>query len=604
MSYVGQVTAGGATHSVGSTLYGTCATAAATAAKVVTCADFDKLITGVTIKVKFTNTNTVANPTLNVNGTGAKNIYRYGTTAPSTSVQTSWYAGAVISFTYDGTYWMMDDWTYTADGSDTSILRSYYSRGTAGGNGIKQYSLFARINDGTYSSFTTGSGTGTKTMDTTNYYDIRKIYYANRSSDLASGSVIGDNQMSQQENTVDGRYTFNSITTSAGFTANKPIYLVFDKTSGSNNYYKIKSPYWTHTPSDTDALYVLIGFTRSVYQFSLMMDNAIYEYKGNDKLVPYGTGGGSDSIWTSSVTGLVGDTQVTIQDLNISTTSRLAPYCENSSGTPVGITSVDILNGSATLKFPALTETTTFRLLVSPVMSDTETAINAQGVFIDTNNFIYGKSINNGSINFSSYTYTATEDCYAMCLISRPTNNGITKILINDKEIYRIQNTPSNQIYSVTYLVKKGQVLKLDSLGEYASINIYGLQQGSNANVLIDYSTNEQYTGQKWIDGKPIYQKTFTGQLSASGSSGKKTFDTGSLNIDNGWISEGYYYGIGGTTSNTHLELNEYVSSSQYCYTHLNNGTGTGKKGIDCTCVGYDGATTASVYVTIKYTKT
>lgn len=110
MSYVGTITAGGATHLVGSTLYGTCTTAAATAAKVVTCTDFDQLITGVEIRVKFTNSNTVANPTLNVNGTGAKAIYRYGTTRPSTTAATSWQAGAVVSFTYDGTNWIITGW--------------------------------------------------------------------------------------------------------------------------------------------------------------------------------------------------------------------------------------------------------------------------------------------------------------------------------------------------------------------------------------------------------------------------------------------------------------------------------------------------------------
>lgn len=122
MGYVGKVTAGGSTHLVGSTLYGTCATAAATAAKVVTCADFTTLLTGVTIHVKFTYANGVANPTLNVNGTGAKNIYRYGTTAPSTSAASSWQAGAVVTFTYDGTYWIMNDWL---NDNTNTLLRVY-----------------------------------------------------------------------------------------------------------------------------------------------------------------------------------------------------------------------------------------------------------------------------------------------------------------------------------------------------------------------------------------------------------------------------------------------------------------------------------------------
>lgn len=110
MSYVSKVTIGSNTHLVGSSLYGTCSTAAGTAQKDVTFDNFDSLQTGVTVHVKFTNSNTVANPKLKVGSTAATPIMRYGTTAPSTSVATSWYAGAVISFTYDGTNWVMNDY--------------------------------------------------------------------------------------------------------------------------------------------------------------------------------------------------------------------------------------------------------------------------------------------------------------------------------------------------------------------------------------------------------------------------------------------------------------------------------------------------------------
>jgi hypothetical protein len=97
--------------------YGTCGTAAATAAKVATVNGVTELKTGITIAVKFTYTNTIANPTLNVNSLGAKSIKRYGTTAPSTSAASAWNAGSVVTLTYDGTYWQMHDWnnsTYSA----------------------------------------------------------------------------------------------------------------------------------------------------------------------------------------------------------------------------------------------------------------------------------------------------------------------------------------------------------------------------------------------------------------------------------------------------------------------------------------------------------
>lgn len=110
MAYVGKITdTNGTTGPVGSTLYGTCSTAAGTVEKVVVLAEFDKLITGVTVHVKMTNSNTASNPTLNVNSTGAKYICRNGTTKVGTTEGTSWVAGAMLSFTYDGTNWVMND---------------------------------------------------------------------------------------------------------------------------------------------------------------------------------------------------------------------------------------------------------------------------------------------------------------------------------------------------------------------------------------------------------------------------------------------------------------------------------------------------------------
>lgn len=108
--------------------YGECSTAAATAAKTVTVQGDFVLEKGAMVAVKFTYTNSVASPTLNVTplggtATGAKSIIQYGTTAASTSVKTSWPAGQVVIFVYDGTYWQRAF-------SDTDTIRSYGSSAT------------------------------------------------------------------------------------------------------------------------------------------------------------------------------------------------------------------------------------------------------------------------------------------------------------------------------------------------------------------------------------------------------------------------------------------------------------------------------------------
>ena len=103
MGTIAKVTAGGATHLIASTAYATCPTGASTAAKVATIQDSQAftLIDGVTVHVYFTYSNTAANPTLNVNSTGAKSIYKFGSTAAGTTEVDSWPAGSVVSFTYN-----------------------------------------------------------------------------------------------------------------------------------------------------------------------------------------------------------------------------------------------------------------------------------------------------------------------------------------------------------------------------------------------------------------------------------------------------------------------------------------------------------------------
>lgn len=79
-------------------IYGTCSTAAGTAAKVATLSNFS-LYTNATVHIKFTNNNTVDAPTLNVNSTGAKSIVTNGVK------YAYWEAGATVTFSYDGTNW-------------------------------------------------------------------------------------------------------------------------------------------------------------------------------------------------------------------------------------------------------------------------------------------------------------------------------------------------------------------------------------------------------------------------------------------------------------------------------------------------------------------
>lgn len=101
--------------------YGTCSTAAATAAKAVTLTGFT-LATGARVTVKFTVTNTAANPTLNINSTGAKAIYYKGAAITAGYLA----ANKVYEFVYDGTNYVL------VGDVDTNTTYSNATTSTAG----------------------------------------------------------------------------------------------------------------------------------------------------------------------------------------------------------------------------------------------------------------------------------------------------------------------------------------------------------------------------------------------------------------------------------------------------------------------------------------
>ncbi len=80
--------------------FGTCNTAAATAEKTVGVTGFS-LVTGAKITVKFTVTNKAANPTLNVNSTGAKPIFYRGYAVPAEALR----ANTTLDLVYNGAQW-------------------------------------------------------------------------------------------------------------------------------------------------------------------------------------------------------------------------------------------------------------------------------------------------------------------------------------------------------------------------------------------------------------------------------------------------------------------------------------------------------------------
>lgn len=115
--------------------YGTCATAAGTAAKVVELTNGDnfQLIAGAMIGVKFTYSNSASNVTINVESKGAKQIWYNNAVYTGTSNHICGYANRVSYYMYDGTYWV---WMNpSVEFNDNTIPSAYCS--TADGTAAK-----------------------------------------------------------------------------------------------------------------------------------------------------------------------------------------------------------------------------------------------------------------------------------------------------------------------------------------------------------------------------------------------------------------------------------------------------------------------------------
>ena len=332
--------------------YGVCSEAAETVAKTVTCSNFNSLETGITIHVKFTNSNSATNPTLNVNGTGAKSIYRYGTTVPSTSASWSWYAGAVVSFTYDGSAWIMNDMI----GNDNTYDRTYIqTRIYAGTNGVFQYCICAIDNNQRMQAMTTTGGTGTsKAFNSSQKFLYPPVVmYHSANSTVTNGNVIANAVLYEQFPSADLRYSCN-ITTSAGFTQYKPVYI--ECSFDTDGYW---SPSGITQTFVAGKYYILLGcmYNTSIYQLALFAEHPVFYCKTAGTLI---------GIPDNDTKNTAGSTDTSSKIFLIGATSQAAnpqTYSDNEVYTTSGVLTtkkVQVGGGSCTMEYNTTTESLDF----------------------------------------------------------------------------------------------------------------------------------------------------------------------------------------------------------------------------------------------------
>ena len=211
------------------THYCTCYTASNTANKTVTVTGF-VLETGARVTVKFLDSNTASNPTLNVdNGsgyTGAKAIMYHGTSSVSgSSNYYRWQSGDIIDFIYDGTNWVMVGWQtyayYAESATSASTAVSATSASSATSATYANYlrysttTLLAPVNTSTVKSSATirPSSNGGCSLGTTDYkWNYVYANYGDFHSSLSTDgtlSVTGESTFSSDV-VVSGNLFFGS----------------------------------------------------------------------------------------------------------------------------------------------------------------------------------------------------------------------------------------------------------------------------------------------------------------------------------------------------------------------------------------------------------
>ena len=208
------------------THYCTCYTASSTENKTVTVTGF-VLETGARVTVKFYNSNTAVNPTLNVhNGsayTGAKAIMYRGTSSVSDSSNYyRWQSGDIVDFIYDGTNWVMVGWqtyAYYAESASNATSAIYatnlrYSTTT----------LLAPVNTSTVKSSATirPSSNGEYSLGTTDYK--WNYVYANYGDFHSSLSTDGTLSVTGKSTLSGGLSLSNGASLSGDIVINNTLY--------------------------------------------------------------------------------------------------------------------------------------------------------------------------------------------------------------------------------------------------------------------------------------------------------------------------------------------------------------------------------------------
>ena len=309
--------------------YGTCSTAAGTVQKDVVCPNFTStdLVIGTIIFVTFTQTNSaeVANITMSVNGTTAKNIKKqYNTTGPNNlTAAAELYANNTYMFQYNGTYWVCMTLDYNSTYNQGNNCSTYERNYVHPGSTLYRYRICGYDKYGKIVPLTNNpeSTSGIKT-GTTVPIDVQRglVYYNNSSTTgIASNGVIGAKTLYSSICITTPHYTFSTGTIASysdiflqGSYNSTTGLFTLDTTSGTS-WYVIASRATTSSSTDSSSwttykgaftsgkYYMFVGPTYSANNYLQIKEtNPVYYYDGTNLKPVWGVSSGGGVSMTGS----------------------------------------------------------------------------------------------------------------------------------------------------------------------------------------------------------------------------------------------------------------------------------------------------------------
>lgn len=301
--------------------YGTCATAAATAAKVVVCPEFTEndLDEGTIIYVKFSNANSaaVADLTLNVNSTGAfgiKKVYNSSLTnlTATGEIRATVYQFMIHKTEADGVIticWKIDGLDYNSDNTVGYVLRTNYTLIPTRYKFYRYRLLFCSPDNtelipANTSTSTNATATRDVVQDKINPFGPI-LYYATTTA-VNAGANPSTAYLRQQTALTLG-YSFNrtgaALTLSVG-----PVYLKCAPQTDGSAIIDADNPYVQSLPSTEDGkIYIYLGQAYNATEMELVMCHPIYYYKNGAIRMWTGVNSVSDILDGTSTQFVKGD---------------------------------------------------------------------------------------------------------------------------------------------------------------------------------------------------------------------------------------------------------------------------------------------------------